>query len=583
MQIKLTTIIHRQSGRQTRKVETFEGPKLSFGRSASNDVVLSDRSLPVKCFDLDIVDGVVALRATDNQTKVAIDGIDLKRPKFLSGESQAEFKVGQYSISLGLSADQDMVLVSIDPGGSVGYTPRYGPGFRVRSKFANLLNARFLSWAGVFALFALFAWYPFSSEVASTTTLSGDVSDQAPEVLWASGKISSAHHNFAESCDQCHVEPFESVTSETCSNCHEALPQHASSLLLSLSRPIPEGLDSLEGLAKAEFGIEQDGCASCHKDHNGDEGVLSMPDGLCQTCHEGLDKRLAGHMDAVGFDDVSAFSAHGDFKYLSVDRTGDDITLVRSVLSPSKKDQSGISFSHEQHLDQSGLVWEMAGEQALTCASCHALDVSIKNFKPVEMETGCGGCHDLAWGEDDLGQVFQLEHASLAEARYVLTRELSLASLNDPGSVRPNRADGSGGVENLDAHVTEILLGETGLCLECHESALNDDGTKLDVVTISDFAVHATFNHSVHKLAPLQCNSCHDAEASTEAEDVLMPKIEVCSTCHADPGVSHRIESDCLMCHEYHATPPVFPKLSSGLDAFAARLVLDPNRGGSEK
>jgi len=177
MQIKLTTIIYRQSGRQTRKVETFEGPKLSFGRSASNDVVLSDRSLPVKCFDLDIVDGVVGLRATDNQTKVSIDGIDLKRPEFLSGESQAEFKVGQYSISLGLSADQDMVLVSIDPGGSVGYTPRYGPGFRVRSKFANLLNARFLSWAGVFALFALFAWYPFSSEVASTATLSGNVSD----------------------------------------------------------------------------------------------------------------------------------------------------------------------------------------------------------------------------------------------------------------------------------------------------------------------------------------------------------------------------------------------------------------------
>ena len=143
MQIKLTTIIYRQSGRQTRKVETFEGPKLSFGRSASNDVVLSDRSLPVKCFDLDIVDGVVGLRATDNQTKVSIDGIDLKRPEFLSGESQAEFKVGQYSISLGLSADQDMVLVSIDPGGSVGYTPRYGPGFRVRSKFANLLKLVF--------------------------------------------------------------------------------------------------------------------------------------------------------------------------------------------------------------------------------------------------------------------------------------------------------------------------------------------------------------------------------------------------------------------------------------------------------
>ena len=127
MQIKLTTIIYRQSGRQTRKVETFDGPKLSFGRSASNYVVLSDRSLPIKCFDLDIVDGAVGLTATDNQIKASIDGVDLKRPEFLSGESEAEFKVGQYSISLGLSADQDTVLVSIDPGGIVGYSPRYGP------------------------------------------------------------------------------------------------------------------------------------------------------------------------------------------------------------------------------------------------------------------------------------------------------------------------------------------------------------------------------------------------------------------------------------------------------------------------
>lgn len=583
MQIKLTTIIYRQSGRQTRKVETFDGPKLSFGRSASNDVVLSDRSLPVTCFDLDIEGGVVALSATDNRLKALIDGVDLKRPTFLSGESEAVFKVGQYSISLGLSVDQDAVLVSIDPSEVVGYSPRYGQGVRRRRTFASLLSTRFLSWAGVFALFALFAWYPFSSEVASTITLSSDVSDRAPEVLWATGKISSAHHNFAESCDQCHVEPFESVTSETCSSCHEALPEHASALLLSHSKPMPKGLESLQGLAKAEFGIEEDGCTSCHKDHNGDEGMLSMPDGLCQTCHEGLDTRLAGHIGAVGFDDVGSFAAHGDFKYLSVDRTGDEITLVRSVLSPSKKDQSGISFSHEQHLAESGLVWEMAEEQTLTCASCHVLDVSKTNFKPVEMETGCGGCHDLAWGEDDLGQVFRLEHGALAEARHVLARELSLASLNDAGSIRPNRPGKIAGVENLDAQVTEILLGETGLCLECHESALNDDGTRLDVVTIEDFAVHATFDHSAHKLAPLQCDSCHDAEGSTEAEQVLMPKIEVCSTCHADPGVSHRIESDCLMCHEYHATPPVFPKLSSGLDEFARQLVLDPNRGGSEK
>jgi predicted CXXCH cytochrome family protein len=58
---------------------------------------------------------------------------------------------------------------------------------------------------------------------------------------------------------------------------------------------------------------------------------------------------------------------------------------------------------------------------------------------------------------------------------------------------------------------------------------------------------HATFDHGPHLM--VECTSCHAAETSTATSDVLMPKKEVCATCHAS---GKGAESRCFECHAYH-------------------------------
>jgi hypothetical protein len=60
---------------------------------------------------------------------------------------------------------------------------------------------------------------------------------------------------------------------------------------------------------------------------------------------------------------------------------------------------------------------------------------------------------------------------------------------------------------------------------------------------------HAKFDHDAHR--GFSCVGCHEkALKSTESNDVLIPGIKNCQTCHA-PGPGYA-ESRCFECHTYH-------------------------------
>ena len=50
----------------------------------------------------------------------------------------------------------------------------------------------------------------------------------------------------------------------------------------------------------------------------------------------------------------------------------------------------------------------------------------------------------------------------------------------------------------------------------------------------------------------MQCASCHEAEASPVATDVLIPDIESCQSCHGGEDANDRLQSRCISCHEFH-------------------------------
>ena len=79
---------------------------------------------------------------------------------------------------------------------------------------------------------------------------------------------------------------------------------------------------------------------------------------------------------------------------------------------------------------------------------------------------------------------------------------------------------------------------------------------------------YSRFDHQAHSALPelkekgkgKWCVACHEnAPASRKTEDVLLPSIGLCRTCHRDPGGA---QADCKSCHEFHAPKPPDPLAS---------------------
>jgi hypothetical protein len=59
----------------------------------------------------------------------------------------------------------------------------------------------------------------------------------------------------------------------------------------------------------------------------------------------------------------------------------------------------------------------------------------------------------------------------------------------------------------------------------------------------------------------MTCASCHQAETSKAATDLLLPDIASCRMCHAGEQGSHdKLASGCIACHGYHESPHLLQK-----------------------
>jgi hypothetical protein len=97
-------------------------------------------------------------------------------------------------------------------------------------------------------------------------------------------------------------------------------------------------------------------------------------------------------------------------------------------------------------------------------------------------------------------------------------------------------------------------LFERQTCTICHDITLDDDEDipwqVKPVKLTDDWFPMAEFSHDRHK--NMQCGSCHEADASPVATDVLMPDIESCQTCHGGEDADDRLQSSCVSCHRFH-------------------------------
>jgi hypothetical protein len=219
-------------------------------------------------------------------------------------------------------------------------------------------------------------------------------------------------------------------------------------------------------------------------------------------------------------------------------------------------------------------------------------------MKPVRFETDCRACHPLDYDPDHPAIRHPIQPAEVVDT---LEQAYSAQFLNDKPSLevpRPvpgheDRPEVRAAREAIGLKVAkaEAIVFGGKRCGECHvfedvaapkvEPAPDRwRHVRVAPVNVPDvWFRHAAFDHSAH--VAVGCRECHaraypdDRGASRTSEDVMLPTIAVCQTCHSPrektaDSVSGGAGFACTECHRYHGAGAAshFTGVDPGLKQF---------------
>lgn len=391
------------------------------------------------------------------------------------------------------------------------------------------------------------------------------------DTWWNPGAVSSAHQGFAQDCRACHDKPFERVQDATCTGCHENTGEHIGDVTV------------------AQHTFQGQRCATCHKEHQGRDGMRTADTIGCVQCHANV--RAYSALTTLG--NVSDFAKdHPPFRLSMRQRGAQPPAVVRTVQGPGLRNDTGLVFPHDAHLDPAGIKSPTGpaatgGRVVLECAACHQLDAAGVRFAPVTMARHCQSCHRLSVDPQaperqvphakpaDVAVAVREIYASLAVDRYPVNLVTSNALLQRPGGQLPaSQLTTAGRWVAQSSRTTFAAMFEkaNGVCTTCH--AVQRDPARgvgpavwqvAPIVATTHWLPQSRFSHADHTNA--DCTSCHGAARSDNAADILIPDIASCRTCHAGAQKdAQKVVSQCDSCHGFHPKQahPVFEQVAAG-------------------
>ncbi|QHS11205.1 cytochrome c3 family protein [Sinimarinibacterium sp. NLF-5-8] len=351
------------------------------------------------------------------------------------------------------------------------------------------------------------------------------------DAQWSSGQISNAHVQFGQNCEVCHQTLLVPVRDEACLACHSGIAEHGD-----------------DAAVLRDAGLDTRRCASCHFEHGGPHAVQQRHPALCADCHA-APERYPSLKDVAAVSDFAR--AHPPFK-VTVAVAGQS-ARARVLLDAQARDVSGLIFPHDLHLDARG-IQGADGKQVLQCADCHRPLMGGAGFEPLRYSRDCQSCHQL---DVDLnGRQLRLPHGNNEAARALLQRTAALAPLATPPPVdesedrrRPGARADRGDARQQPGAVDEVF--ERRVCAKCHSIVSDSDGSRVQPPQLAQtWMPLARFDHAPHRW--VGCDSCHAAQQSQDADDLLLPQIESCRQCHGGINSHSKIQSTCIDCHRFH-------------------------------
>ncbi|MEX6634268.1 cytochrome c3 family protein [Hyphococcus lacteus] len=601
MTIRIEFIKRRPGGRITVRPTIYDKREISLGRATDCDVHLADLRVGLHHANLTQVSPTKARIEANDDHRVRVDGSQIRRRDITLNE-QSVIRIGPYQLTLAATEKAGELLITIElvePPTPVGDNRDEKTVFGMRGYAPSKRATAWLLMATILAVFlALPISLHFRAKMPESVNSQKNAPHSVPEKLalatnqhWMAGAMSSSHANLTNDCRSCHVKPFTRVMDETCLSCHEELGDHAHQDKMTLATTGHGEGDQWLGTLRAGLDIPEGRCGSCHFEHNGPEGVIPKETSFCVDCHTDLDQRI----EDTKLVNVSNFSKrHPEFSPTLVrNPQSTPVKFERISLVKHPKENNGLKFPHDFHLKDEEVIRKIATlptpirkkyGDVMECANCHEPDAAGALIKPIEMETHCADCHSLAFATGETS-VRNLPHGQPAEVRRVLAdfylAQATTLLLGDSSTgilgqqlsaeARARRARlREQALENARRNTEdkiERVFSEDGVCQKCHTN--QDPGSnslpEIRPVHLStNYFPMAKFSHKSHETGDLECTTCHQAETSSAAEDILMPSITACRDCHDDSTTRPTIASDCLTCHGFHNdnkdAPPMQPR-----------------------
>ncbi|NGY06047.1 hypothetical protein [Solimonas terrae] len=354
------------------------------------------------------------------------------------------------------------------------------------------------------------------------------------DAAWMPSPLTPAHAFLGKDCGACHRQAFIKVNDETCRQCHV---QTAADHMRNAHHDLP----AATGLA----------CSDCHRMHESPQQAAVHDNSVCMSCHGSATAAATGSPAAPSFT-----SQHPAFRPQVArfdDRTASfDWIEVSQNDAQALHDDNSLKFPHDLHLASAG-IRSPDGMRRLECSNCHEPDEQGRAFKPVSMEKHCSQCHRLDFDPDfpDRTLTHGASEQVVAEIRGFYAHEALSGDRRNAGAPRPTRAWAD---QRATQVIDEVFTQRT--CKVCHAvEPTGDIAMPWRVAPVTPPAgkrlAHATaFDHTAHRGE--SCESCHAASQSHTSNELMLPSLSRCQTCHGDPGSGAIIQSTCLDCHRYH-------------------------------
>lgn len=569
MAFLLRTISHSAEGREIVRPSRIEADRLTIGRDPESDIHLTDLAVALHHAVLERVSAErLRIRAGEG-LYVDLNGRRVGEGPIESGAG-GDIQIASHLLRI-LPAETGATEVAIDVQRVTEAEATDPADERRFSLSAVMPGKRPLAWTFAVLLLGLFLAWPVWSFLDNRAEAEPVRGDRA----WISGPLSEAHHFLEDDCTACHAEPFVAVRDAACVECHTGIHDHADSARLAAARPEPGRWARLRLAVQNAFNRPDGRCVDCHTEHEGPQEIPFTAQRFCSDCHS----QLSAALPDTRLGDAGDFgTSHPEFQPLVLMRWRDDRPVMRRVsLAGDPTESSNLKFPHSLHLAPTGGAAQMARRlsgrhgfgQSLACADCHVPTPDGVRFQPVDMEEDCAMCHSLAFDRVG-GTVRTLRHGSpdqvVADLREfyrgrVPARpdELSQSVRRRPTETMLARSAAQysrarAAAPARAAQAIRAVFSPGGACFDCHEVDRPPPGSldfRIRPVAFPTRYLHGGwFDHRAH--TQTECSTCHEAESSRAASDLLIPGLDSCRTCHGGEGSSADVPSSCAMCHDYH-------------------------------